>query len=259
MALARPFERLSPLSGMMAARAMRDSPARIAVAAAAIALVAASFVGLKGMTRSLAGEIDTWAAGAIEDKVFVRDLPAVALDELAAALAPYPEVLGVESGSVRHYGQFLLLGLEPEELARYGPCKDDPALVTALEEGRGVILSERVARHLDYRLGDPVQVDTSNGVVELTVVAISDAYGYFPAPDERLYGVTSAAFMNNAFCMETSTTDLVAVKLAPGGDPGVVEAAVAAAWRTRTSTSSPAPGCAARTWPTSKPTSGCST
>ena len=230
MLLARPFERIAPLSGMLAARAMRDSPARIAVAAAAIALVAASFVGLKGMTASLSGEIDTWADGSIRDKVFVRDLPDVPLEELKAALAPYPEVLGVESGSVRHYGQFLLFGLEPEELANYGPCKDDPALVTALEEGRGVILSKRVARHLDYQLGDPVQVDTSAGVVELTVMAISDAYGYFPSPDERLYGVTSAEFMRRSFCVDVTTTDMVGVQLAPGSDPGVVEAALAAAW-----------------------------
>jgi putative ABC transport system permease protein len=228
--LAKPFERLAPLSGQLAARAMRDSPARIAVAAAAIALVAASFVGLKGMTASLRGEIEAWADGSISDKVFVRNLPNVSLERLEGALATYPEVLGIESGSVRHYGQFLLIGLESEQLARYGPCKEDPALIAALEEGRGVILSQRVARHLDYQLGDPVNVDTGGGVEELEVVAVSDAYGYFPAPDERLYGVTSAAFMKRAFCIETGTTDMVGVQLRPGADPGVVEAAIAANW-----------------------------
>jgi len=228
--LARPFERFAPLSGLLAARAMRDSPARIAVAAAAVALVAASFVGLKGMTASLRGEIEAWADGAIADKVFVRNLPNVNLERLKGALAAYPEVLGVESGSVRHYGQFLLLGLESEELARYGPCKDDPSLIAALEEGRGVILSRRVARHLDYQLGGPVNVETGSGVEQLPVLAISDAYGYFPAPDERLYGVTSAAFMKRAYCIETGTTDMVAVQLRPGADTGVVEAAIAATW-----------------------------
>ena len=231
--LTSPMERLWPLSGRLAARTIATSPARIAVAAAAIALVASAFVGLKGMTASLRGEIVAWADRALAGKVYVQGLPHVALGDLRAQVERMSggstRLLGIEPGGARSYVPFLLLGLEPAELTRYGPYAEDPAVRAALDAGTGVIVSRRLARNLGYAVGDKVHVSTAAGTVEdLTVAAVSDAYGYFPHPDERIYGVASAGFLRRAYCVDASAVERAAVVLAPGGDPEVVRAAATA-------------------------------
>ena len=74
VALARPLRRLWTFSGRMASFGIRESGTRLAFSAAAIALVASAFVGLKGMTASLRGEIVVWAKEALVDKIYVEHL-----------------------------------------------------------------------------------------------------------------------------------------------------------------------------------------
>lgn len=230
-AVARPFQRLAPLSGRLAARSIREGRARIGVSTAAIALVAAAFTGLKGMTASLRGEIEVWAQEAMVDKVYVGGLPSVPLDDLRRQLERYPGVLAIESGSARTYVPFLLLGMRASELARHGPCREDPALAEGIARGNGVILSKRLARHLAYSVGDTVHVANASGSVQdLEVLAISDAYGYFPQPDERLYGVVGEDFVRSAFCLDAGAISECAVVLEPGADPEVVRTAVRELW-----------------------------
>jgi len=141
-----------------------------------------------------------------------------------------PRVLGVEPNEARTYVPFLLVGLEEEQLARYGPCAEDPSLLAKLRDSRGVILSKRLARHRDYALGDAVFVSTPGGRVEsFPVVAISDAYGYFPHPDERLYGIVSERWMRQDFCVETDLVSMLAVRFEKGTPAEEAEAAVRAA------------------------------
>ena len=230
-AVARPLQRLSPFSGRLAARSIREGRSRIGVSTAAIALVAASFTGLKGMTASLRGEIEVWAREAMVDKVYVGGLPDVPVDDLRRQLERYPGVLAIESGSARTYVPFLLLGMRPSELARHGPCREDPALAAALARGDGVILSKRLARNLAYSIGDRVHVANASGSVQdLEVLAISDAYGYFPQPDERLYGVVGEEFVRSAYCLDAGKVGECAVVLEKGADPEVVRAAVTELW-----------------------------
>jgi len=221
-----------PLAGKLAARTMTDTPARVAGAAAGIALVTAGFVGLRGMTRSLEAEIDVWSEEAFIDKVYVSELPPCDFEALAAHIKGFPGVLGVEPNAARTYAPFLVVGLKEEELSGFGPCREDPSLVAALADGHGIILSRRIAKHRDYELGDEVYIEAADGDVEaFPVVAISDAYGYFPHPDERLYGVVSDRWMEDMFCMDTATTSEVAVQFTaetPTRDARiVVETAVA--------------------------------
>ncbi len=225
--LAGPLTQLFPFSGSMASHTMLANPRRIAVSTAAIALVCAAFVGLKGMTASLRGEVNDWAEEAVADKVWVRDLPKIKLQRLTKALHEAPEVIGVEPGSVRTYAPFLFLGLRTEELIGYGPLSREPALRKRFELERGLILSERAAKNLGYEVGDrtPVRV-SSGGVVEFEVIAISDEYGYFPHPDERIYGVVSDRYMKQDFCLDLDFPDSLGVRLRPGADAGVVEAIV---------------------------------
>lgn len=226
-ALARPFASLWPLAGRLAARTMSASATRIAVSASAIALVSAGFVGLKGMTRSLRGEVEVWAQEAVVDKVWVKGLPDVQLERLAQHLHAAPGILGVESGSARVHGSFLMLGVDPGELARYGPCQDDPSLIVRMRRQHGMIMSKRLARERQYVLGDMVPVAKADGSVqEFEVIAISDAYGYHPHPDERMYGLIAAENVKQYFCIDTDVADEVAIRLAAGTDPEVVRAAL---------------------------------
>ena len=226
-AIASPLERRFPLSGLLAARSIRESPARIASSVAAIALVTAAFVGLKGMTNSLRAETETWAAEAVVDKVWVNGLPSTAFAELVAQLRRYPGVVGVEPADHLVVDDFRLVGVDVKALADFGPLAADPALAALMEEGRGMVLSRRLALHKRLGVGDRVLVDTTgSGVQSFPVVAVSDAYGYSPHPDERMYAVVSSAHLERFFCIDGETTQRIAVTLEPGGDEGVVEAAV---------------------------------
>jgi putative ABC transport system permease protein len=214
--LARPLEALWPLAGKLAARSMAQGPTRVAAAVSALALVTAGFVGLRGMTRSLEAEIRVWGEEAYLDKVYARNLPRMGFDELAQRLERYPGVLGVEPNEARIYAPFLMVGLREDQLADYGPCKERPELIEALRERRGVILSKRLAGHRGYRVGDSVHVTSAGGSVEsFPVVAISDAYGYFPHPDERLYGVVSDRHLRKLFCIDTDSSATIAVRFDP--------------------------------------------
>ncbi len=224
--IALPMQRMWTFAGRMAALGIRSSPGRIAVSAAAIALVAAAFTGLKGMTNSLTGEIDVWADRALVHKVYVRHLPNIPFQELRAELAKYPGFVSIENGSARSWVPFLLLGVRARELYAHGPCSSDPALLERFNRGDSVIISDRLARHLRYAVGDRVHVGTGSGVVDLEVIAISDAYGYFPHPDERLYGVVSDQFLKRAFCQDIDTISECAIVLEPGTDPEFVRAAI---------------------------------
>lgn len=218
-AIALPLRALWPFSGAMAARTMLDNPRRIAISTAALALVASAYVGLQGMTASLRGEVEVWADAAVQDKLYVLDLPPVSYAALRSRLRAEPGVLGVEAGSARVYSPFLILGLDVDEMTGHGPLAETPRLRAALRRADGMILSERLARNLGYQVGDAVQVRIGSGkVVPFEVVAISDAYGFFPHPDERMYGVISAHHMEHYFCLDTDRADRLAIKMAPGAD-----------------------------------------
>jgi putative ABC transport system permease protein len=222
--LAGPFELVWPFSGKFAARSLLQNPTRIATSVAAMALVTSGYVGLRGMTRSLEKEIAIWGREAFYDKVFVRNLPGVDFDALAKHLHRYPDVLGVEPGDSRTYVPFLLLGLRTEELAQYGPCRDQPILMEKMRRENGVIVSKRLAGQQKYEVGDFIHVSPSRGDVQSwPIVAISDEYGYFPHPDERLYAVTSDKHTNKIFCIDDKTVDSVAIRLRAGVKPKDME------------------------------------
>jgi len=225
--VARPLSRLFPFAGTMASHTMSANPRRIAVSAAAIALVCAAFIGLKGMTASLRGEVQDWADTAVLDKVWVRDLPEVPFETLSTALHQHPDVLGVEPGSVRTYSPFLFVGVPSDELVNYGPFLRDPSLRKAFDDEHGIVLSKRIAKNLGYAEGDAIPVRIGSGqVVNFHVIAISDEYGYFPKPDERMYGVVHERYMEQYFCLDIVHPEHISVRTRPDADVGAVEALV---------------------------------
>lgn len=226
--LARLAEAHSPLVGQLATRNLEQSPGRIGASISAVGLVVAAFVGLKGMTRSLAAETEVWGQSALAERVLIEDLPETSYDELVRVLHAEPGVLGVESGDARAFPSFLLLGLRTDELVRHGPLAEDPALAEALRQ-QGIVLSERLARQRGLGPGDEVLVRTSgHDVQSFRVACVSDAYGYFFHPDERAYGVIDAKLLARFFCVDDARTRSIAVKLGPDAERDTVEAALAA-------------------------------
>lgn len=228
-AIARPLARIFPFAGRMAATALRTSPTRIAAAAAALALVSAAVVGLKGMTRSLSSEIDNWSGRAIATKLYVRNLPPTPVADLRARLEPHDGFVAFEGWSARSFAPFLLVGIAADEARRHGPLAHDAPLAARFATGRSVILSERLARQLGAKPGDTVRVPTSQGVQELSVLLVDDSYGYFPHPDERLYGVVADRHFAEHHCLDTTLVGDAAIVLRPGTDPRPIEAALRAA------------------------------
>lgn len=223
--LARRIAARSLLVAQLAARNLEHGSGRIGASISAVALVVAAFVGLKGMTRSLAAETEVWGRSALTDRVLVENLPETDYGELARRLHAEPGVLGVESGDARAFPSFLLLGLRTDELVGHGPLAE-PALAQALR-AQGIVLSERLARQRGLAPGDQVLVHTSgHGVQSFRVTCVSDAYGYFFHPDERAYGVIDASLLARYFCVDDAKTRALAVKLAPGAARAPVEAAL---------------------------------
>lgn len=227
--LARPFQRAWPLAGKLAVSGMARAPARVAGGVAGIALVTAGYVGLRGMTASLEAEIHAWGRTAFLDKVFVRGMPRTDFELLRARLELVPGYLGIEPNEARTYVPFLLIGARTEDLDGYGPLAEEPELGARMRAEGGLVLSERLARHRGYELGERVHVRSARGdVLDLPVIAISDAYGYFPHPDERLYAVVDDGWMRRMFCVDSESVTSFSVRLAPGARRAGVQEAVRA-------------------------------
>ncbi|QDV06191.1 ABC transporter permease YtrF precursor [Planctomycetes bacterium Poly30] len=232
-AIVRPLTSFYPLAGRLATRAMQDAPARVGVSACALGLVAAGFVGLHGMTASLSAEVTNWAEEAVDDKVWARNLPPTNYEELSARLAEFPGVVGVEKASARQFAPFLVIGMSSSTMGSYGVFAEEAALADRFETERTIILSRRLARDLDYAIGDSVQMKSHNGVVlGFEVLAISDAYGFWPSPDERMYGVISDHWMRQDFCLASDVVTEVCVRfddsapMTDAGHLGVLKAAL---------------------------------
>jgi putative ABC transport system permease protein len=226
-AITAPFTRLWPLAGRITAKAMRAAPARIGVSTSALALVTAGLVGLKGMTASLEGEVDQWGTEAVLEKVWVSGMPPTVFADFAQHLHQYKGVVGLEKGGTGVHTPFLVQGVAVSELAGYGPCATDKSLLKKLDEQQGMIVSRRLAMDLGYELGTTVPLERADGQLEeFTVIAISDAYGHYPFPDERMYGLIADHYLERFYCHPTDTVEHVAVRLEKGSDPGILEAAV---------------------------------
>lgn len=215
--ITRPFTARWPFAGSMASSEIRHSRTRVAVSVSAIALVTAAFVGLKGMTRSITGEVKTWSKDAFVHKVYYTGLPDVSVEELSAAVAADPDVVGLELGSARRFGSFLLLGNDADDLVGFGPLQGRTDLVNEMKTQHGIILSRRLAVNDGYEVGDLIPITIGGGgVQDFRVLAINDEYGYFSNPDERLYGVIHSAYMRKYFCVDVSTTDSIALRVRDG-------------------------------------------
>ena len=211
--LLRPLRGRLPLTVELTSRSLQRGGTRIGASVTAVALVAAAFTALRGMTLSLVGEFEEWGAQAVTDKLWIGGLPDVDVDTLVRELEAMPGVLGVENGDVRVHADFLMIGLDPTPLDRYGPLRD-PALYERFRGEQAAIVSTRLAEQRQLAVGDKVLLNTSGHEVQaFEILAVSDAYGYFPHPDERAFAVTDQKHLKRFFCVDTATTTDVSVRL----------------------------------------------
>ncbi|MFT5059457.1 MAG: putative ABC transport system permease protein [Planctomycetota bacterium] len=215
----KPLILIAPFSARLARSGMVRSPGRIGASASAIALVAAGYMGLSGLTNSLRGEISVWADEAAVGKVWVKGLPDTSFDEVAAALLNDPVVLGVEMGQAHLNAPFLITGVDSNSVKGYGPLSEKPEILQLMQRGHGMILSRRLAQDGEYKIGDSIYLDKSGGEVQKFVVAeISDAYGHWSHPDERMYGIVDRSYLDKEFCIDTERVNRLAIKLDGGED-----------------------------------------
>jgi putative ABC transport system permease protein len=219
--LAAPLARISPFSGLLAARSISLSPTRVAACVASIALVTAAFVGLRGITSSLALEVETWCEEGVEGKLWATELPEVPVAQLADGLRERGLIAALEPLDTRLTAPFRIVGLPAEELLRFGPLRDDPELLRTMRTRPAMLITGRLATQRGLEVGQSVPVATpSSGVVPFEVVGISDAYGYSFQPHERAYAVVADTHLERLFCLDVAHTRAVAMVLAPGVDAG---------------------------------------
>ena len=228
--LARPFESRAQLAGGLARRSLAGGPTRTVSSLVALALVAAAFTSLRGMTNSLAAEIEVWGEEAVTSKLWVEGLPdGTTFDALDEALDPLAEVRAIEQGELRAYVGYLLLGIRAEEVtslpeAVEADAEEAPARFAAdwrrrFERDQAALVSRRLAEQRGLDVGDALLVNTpGSGVQAFTVVGVTDAVGYFVHPDERAYAVVDARWMHAYFCLDAELATSVAVRLGP--EPG---------------------------------------
>ncbi len=215
----KPMVAFAPFSARLARSGMVRSPGRIGASASAIALVAAGYMGLSGLTGSLRGEISVWAKEAAANKVWVKDLPDTAYDGVAAALLKDSAVLGVEMGQAHLSAPFLITGVDSDSVKGFGPLSRQPEVLQAMKHGHGMILSRRLAQARGYELGETIYLEKSGGQGQAFVVsAISDAYGHWSHPDERMYGIVDRRYLDREFCIDTERVNRLAIKLDGGED-----------------------------------------
>ncbi|MGH7150540.1 MAG: ABC transporter permease [Planctomycetota bacterium] len=219
-----------PFEGLLAGRNLETSTARMAASVAALALVGASLLALKGMTAALRAETEAWGREAIEEKVFFTTRPAVPFERLREATAGIAGISGLEPCSASVHAPFLIRALRTEDAARYGPLALDPGLAERFRE-KGLIVSNRLARFHSFQVGETVSLPTDAGPRFLEVVAISDAYGFDPAPSQRALAVLDAEAMRRLFCVRSDEVDRFSVRCSSGADPDRIGAALAGTLR----------------------------
>ncbi len=216
----------APLATWLVQKNLLRAPGRIATSVCGITLVGLAILGLRGLTASLVGEVDAFAAVALQDKLFVK-CDASIPEERWSRLRDVPNVRSVLPLSATVMLPFRCIGTDVAGLAAKGAVlegKDD--VVAALRDERGLVISTRLARLFSLSLGSTIKVATDRGSVDYVVRAIGDGSGFFP--DERTFALTDRAWLRKDFCLDVASASRFSLRLEPGADAEAVMASVRA-------------------------------
>ncbi|MCA8956201.1 MAG: FtsX-like permease family protein, partial [Planctomycetes bacterium] len=222
----RPLRRVWPLPVFLVEKAVHRSPGRFAAAVCGLAVVLVAMVALKHITYALRAEVRQFSAAAMDGRLYFFDAaPRTAADLRGVHTLPGVRSAELIAGVVD--AGFLLRGLSADALLRDGaPFAGRPELAAQYRATRTLVVSHRWSELHNKQVGQQVQLLTGSGVQRYTILAVSDAVGFFP--DERVWALAAPEFLAKDFCTEQRCVDRLTVHLADGADPGAVRQAVAA-------------------------------
>ncbi|MEM7202816.1 MAG: FtsX-like permease family protein [Planctomycetota bacterium] len=208
------------LPAFLVGLAMQRNPGRFAASVCGVSIVLVAMIALGSITAALRADWLTFDAQAMQGRMFVR-IPPTPAAQVEALLG---EVSGIAAADVfegEAPGRLLLRGLPAAALQRPGGLLEDaPDLVTTYRDGRGLVVSERLALLRDLHEGDALSLLTDGGPVRYQVLRVSDAVGYFP--DERAWAVAAPRWLRDDFCAGLDGAEQIALQLAPDADPAIV-------------------------------------
>lgn len=180
------------LLGRMAARGVRTSLGRTAVALAALMVAVATTVGVGLMVSSFRGTVMSWLEASLLADVYISPASMVARREdaslapgLAERLRSTPGIAGSSSLRLTHVQvNGMITDLAAVDLSRTSVRTyrfkhgDDASTWRELESSPDtVVVSEPLAFHRGLRVGDTVQVATDRGPHGFRVVGVYFDYG----------------------------------------------------------------------------------
>jgi putative ABC transport system permease protein len=191
LASAGPLGAAFGMLGRMAARGVRASLSRTAVALAALMIAVATTVGVGLMVTSFRGTVVSWLEASLQADVFISPPSLIARRGYSAFVPGLVEHLratpGVAASSTIRVVQLTVGGLPTDLLAvefAQGPERPyrfkegDPATVwRELEDPGTLLVSEPFSYHRDIHRGDTVRLPTDRGPREFRVVGVYFDYG----------------------------------------------------------------------------------
>ncbi|WP_412475526.1 FtsX-like permease family protein [Gordonia sp. LUNF6] len=207
--------------GRLAAVNSERAPRRVWATVMTVAVAIAVGVGISGSLNNLIGSISSSLTGLSDPDFYVssRDADSMplgpALDPaIAQEIRAVPGVTDVVGGQWATVNiadaRVLLQGLEPGAAAPFVRKSSQDAVRETLA-GRGILLSEVLARSLGVRVGDTVRLATPSGYRELVVRDIVD----YVAIDSGV-GAVANRLLNEWFRRDGDT--YLQVTVAPGAD-----------------------------------------
>ncbi len=188
---ARPLGAAFGVLGRMAARGVRASLSRTAVALAALMVAVATTVGVGLMVTSFRGTVVTWLEATLQADVFISPPSLIArrgYSPFVPGLAEHlRETPGVGASSTIRVVQVSVAGLPTDLLAvdfaqgherPYRFKEGAPDIVwRELEAPDTLLVSEPFSYHRDIHRGDTVRLPTDRGPREFRVVGVYFDYG----------------------------------------------------------------------------------
>lgn len=191
LASARPLGAAFGMLGRMAARGVRASLSRTAVALAALMIAVATTVGVGLMVASFRGTVVSWLEASLQADVFISPPSLIARRGYSAFVPGLTEHLratpGVAASSTIRVVQLTVDGLPTDLLAvefAQGPARPyrfkdgDPAVIwRELESPDTLLVSEPFSYHRNVHRGDTVRLPTDRGPRDFRVVGVYFDYG----------------------------------------------------------------------------------
>ncbi len=199
----------APLPAFLVGQALRRSPGRFSAAVCGLSVVLMAFVALHGITAALRGDAHRFDAEVMRGALYVQLHPTTRTT-VAETLGRLSQLEHFEILEGEARPRFPLRGLTAEALVRPGGVlADAPELAEVYARQRSLIASRRLAHVRGWQENDVVSLLTDSGPRTYTVLAVSDAAGFFP--DDRAWAVAAPAYVRADFCAGIHGVEQVAV------------------------------------------------